>query len=388
MRRDHVDGGTSRFDKRGVVHHAVCAGCGGNSFYPTTEGAWSTTNGNTTNNNCNLGVFKFDLSTLSASFVTNTPDLQNPDIKEGCAPFEFLFTNESVGGETYLWDLGDGSTSANPDTVRHTYQSAGEYTVTLTATNPNTCKNRDVMSKKLVLTQGRYTLSPSATICYGESIQLEATGGTSYYWTPGTRGLSSTEIGSPTASPNATTTYFVEIYNEGNKCTFIDSLTVNVLEEITISSEIEAIYNCSGVSEYNFTGSVQGTDLAYWDFGDGTQSAELVGTHQYVSEGAFTARLIAPNELCVEEVAEVIKAGDLMVPNAFSPNGDGVNDRFEIQYIQPMPVTIVDRTGKVVYQNNEYTNQWDGDNLPTGIYYYDVVLPDFTTCNGWVHLLR
>ncbi|MEQ8811629.1 MAG: gliding motility-associated C-terminal domain-containing protein, partial [Imperialibacter sp.] len=63
-------------------------------------------------------------------------------------------------------------------------------------------------------------------------------------------------------------------------------------------------------------------------------------------------------------------------------------DRFEIQYIQPMPVTIVDRTGKVVYQNNEYTNQWDGGNLPTGIYYYDVVLPDFTTCNGWVHLLR
>ncbi|MEQ9375710.1 MAG: PKD domain-containing protein [Imperialibacter sp.] len=389
---DHVDGGTSRFDKRGVVHHAVCAGCivsnnpiPTHGTFPTTEEAWSQTNNS---NNCNLGVFKFDLSTLSASFVTNTPDLQNPDIKEGCAPFEFLFTNESVGGETYFWDLGDGATSTNSDTVRHTYQSAGEYTITLTVTNPNTCKNLDVTTRQLVLTQGTYTLSPSATICYGESIQLEATGGTSYYWTPGTRGLSSTDIGSPTASPNATTTYFVEIYNDQNKCTFIDSLTVNVLEEITINSEIEAIYNCSGVSEYNFTGSVQGTDLAYWDFGDGTQSSALVGTHQYATEGTFTSRLIAPNELCVEEVAEVIKAGKLMVPNAFSPNGDGVNDRFEIQYIQPLPVSIVDRNGKVVYQNNEYTNQWDGGNLPTGIYYYDVVLPDFTTCNGWVHLLR
>jgi gliding motility-associated-like protein len=388
--RDHVDGGTSRFDKRGVAHHAVCASCKlpnstAHGVFPTTEGAWSETNNS---DNCNLGVFKFDLSTLSASFATNTPDLQNPDIKEGCAPFEFLFTNESVGGETYFWDLGDGATSTNSDTVRHTYQSAGEYTITLTVTNPNTCKNLDVTTRQLVLTQGTYTLSPSATICYGESIQLEATGGTSYYWTPGTRGLSSTDTGSPTASPNATTTYFVEIYNDQNKCTFIDSLTVNVLEEITISSEIEAIYNCSGVSEYNFTGSVQGTDLAYWDFGDGTQTQELVGIHEYASEGTFTTRLIAPNELCVEEVAEVIKVGELMVPNAFSPNGDGVNDRFEIQYIQPMPVTIVDRTGKVVYQNNEYTNQWDGDNLPTGIYYYDVVLPDFTTCNGWVHLLR
>src|SRR5690606_22543253 len=54
---EHVDGGTSRFDKEGIVYHAVCAGCGGNSSYPTTPGAWSNTNNST---NCNLGVFKID----------------------------------------------------------------------------------------------------------------------------------------------------------------------------------------------------------------------------------------------------------------------------------------------------------------------------------------
>ena len=55
---EHVDGGTSRFDKAGNVYQAVCAGCGGNNF-PTTPGVWSTTNGST---NCNLGAIKFEFS--------------------------------------------------------------------------------------------------------------------------------------------------------------------------------------------------------------------------------------------------------------------------------------------------------------------------------------
>lgn len=383
---DHVDGGTSRFDKRGVVHHAVCAGCGSNaSIYPTTDGAWSESN---TSPNCNLGVFKFDLSTLAASFTTNTPDLLNPEVTEGCAPFTFLFTNESVGGETYFWSLGDGNTSTNPDTVIHTYNAPGEYTISLRASNPNTCKNQDIVTRKIILKQGTYTLSPSTTICYGESVPLEATGGTSYYWIPNNAGLSTTTAGATVASPTRTTTYFVTIFNETNRCTFIDSVTVNVLEEITISSEIEAVYDCSGVSEYVFTGAVQGTDLAYWDFGDGTQASELSGSHVYGAGGTYTARLVAPNDLCVEEVAEDLKVGELMVPNAFSPNGDGVNERFEIQFTDPLPITLVDRSGKVVYQNSAYTNQWDGGSLPAGIYYYNVTLPDFTTCNGWVHLMR
>ena len=41
---EHVDGGTSRFDKNGNVYQAVCAGCGSNSDFPTTPGAWSNTN--------------------------------------------------------------------------------------------------------------------------------------------------------------------------------------------------------------------------------------------------------------------------------------------------------------------------------------------------------
>jgi gliding motility-associated-like protein len=55
--QDHVDGGTSRFDKRGIVYHAVCGGCGGMSDFPTTPGVWSNNNLST---NCNNAAFKID----------------------------------------------------------------------------------------------------------------------------------------------------------------------------------------------------------------------------------------------------------------------------------------------------------------------------------------
>jgi len=55
---EHVDGGTSRFDKRGVIYQSVCAGCGGRDDFPTTPGVWSNTNGSISG--CNNAIFKFD----------------------------------------------------------------------------------------------------------------------------------------------------------------------------------------------------------------------------------------------------------------------------------------------------------------------------------------
>ena len=63
---DHVDGGTSRFDRNGIVYQSVCAGCGGSSGFPTTTGAWSTINKGlrpgSTAGGCNNALFKMDLN--------------------------------------------------------------------------------------------------------------------------------------------------------------------------------------------------------------------------------------------------------------------------------------------------------------------------------------
>ena len=61
---DHVDGGTSRFDRNGVIYQAICANCNpdaaGRPSFPTTAGAWATNN-NAGGAGCNLGMLKFDL---------------------------------------------------------------------------------------------------------------------------------------------------------------------------------------------------------------------------------------------------------------------------------------------------------------------------------------
>ena len=69
LSREHVDGGTSRFDKKGIVYQAVCANCGGynagtqHNDFPVTPGSWPNTGSNVNHNtqdyNCNQGVFNF-----------------------------------------------------------------------------------------------------------------------------------------------------------------------------------------------------------------------------------------------------------------------------------------------------------------------------------------
>jgi hypothetical protein len=100
---DHVDGGTSRFDKVGGIYHAVCAACGGNvNGFPTTPGVFGPTNNSS---NCNMAAFLFELSKIEAVLGTGTPVI--------CIPDPVIFDNTSQNGNTYLWDFGDGQTSTD-----------------------------------------------------------------------------------------------------------------------------------------------------------------------------------------------------------------------------------------------------------------------------------
>ena len=65
---EHVDGGTSRFDKNGVVYQSVCGGCGGFSDFPTTPGAFRSNSAT----NCNNLIFKFDFELIpNAEFTVD-----------------------------------------------------------------------------------------------------------------------------------------------------------------------------------------------------------------------------------------------------------------------------------------------------------------------------
>jgi gliding motility-associated-like protein len=135
--QEHVDGGTSRFDKKGIIYQSVCAGCGGNDDFPVTPGSWPGTPGNpnhnTQNNNCNNGVFKFDfqVAIADANFTV--------DYISGCAPLTVQFQNQSTTGGAYLWDFGGGDTTSSILNPVHVFPNPGTYLVQLLINNPASC---------------------------------------------------------------------------------------------------------------------------------------------------------------------------------------------------------------------------------------------------------
>jgi hypothetical protein len=128
-RGEHVDGGTSRFDKKGVVTQAVC-GCKDdfNNYFIGTPNAYQP---NIRSSNCNNGVLKFNLFDLKAKFQF-AGAVQCPRI--------LSLSNLSENGAYYVWYFGNGdSLVSNAATISYTYPSPGEYIITLKAVNPKTC---------------------------------------------------------------------------------------------------------------------------------------------------------------------------------------------------------------------------------------------------------
>jgi gliding motility-associated-like protein len=149
------------------------------------------------------------------------------------------------------------------------------------------------------------TVSAGQTIYPGESVTLNASGGSVYSWSPAT-GLSSAGSASPVASPNVTTTYSVTISN-GN-CSTTLTVKVNVVTNV---------------------------------------------------------------------------GAQIVIPNTFTPNGDGTNDTWNISGLNSYKqgvLTVFNRNGQQVFKSTAYPTPWDGTRngkpLPPGTYYYVIQLND------------
>ena len=226
--QEHVDGGTSRFDKNGVVYQSVCAGCGGRQDFPVTPGAWPTTapfyDGRVNySSNCNNGVFKFDFEIIpQADFSV--------DNFEGCAPLTVTFTNSSNGSDTYLWDFGNGDTTSVEFNPTRTYNTPGVYTVSLLITD-SICNTIDTAFQTITVSSPiTVTGGTTITTCDTATLSVSTTGGpTSFIW-------SSNNQFTDTLNPNLTdsslfvnvtdtTMYWVMATN--GPCWDIDSFLVN-----------------------------------------------------------------------------------------------------------------------------------------------------------------
>ena len=235
---EHVDGGTSRFDRRGTCYQSVCAGCGGNSDFPIkpNPGAWSATNNSA---NCNNGVFKFDFEAPLVIASFNAPD-------SICINSPITFDNTSTGASSYIWNFGDNNTSILAEPT-HTYAGPGQYVVTLIANDPNACNLSDT-AQFLVTVAGttpNLTVNNDTIMCgmnSGLTLIASTNGSASNFLWSDMADLSN-QINATLAdssvmvNPTSTTTYYVAAYNTF-ACAAIDSVVVTVsLNNVTISPD-------------------------------------------------------------------------------------------------------------------------------------------------------
>ena len=233
LAQEHVDGGTSRFDKNGVVYQSVCGGCGGYSDFPTTAGAWSNNN---LSSNCNNIVFKFDFELIPSAEFTVDNNL-------GCSTFEVTFDNFSTDSDSYLWDFGNGDTSSvifNPTMV---YDQPGVYDIFLYVTD-SICLLTDTAFLQITVTDSiEISVDADMQLCVPVPITFTANsnGTASYFiWSSTinfTDALNTSVLDSTlTITPPGTTTYYCMVGNAG--CSEIDSVVVNFIgSDLTLSAD-------------------------------------------------------------------------------------------------------------------------------------------------------
>ena len=221
---EHVDGGTSRFDRNGIVYQSVCGGCGSNSDFPTSPGAWSDQN---LSGNCNNLVFKFDFELIPNAEFTVDDNL-------GCADFTVTFDNFSSGSDAYLWDFGNGDTTSIIFNPVVTFDSAGVYDVFLYVTD-SICLITDTAQITITVTDS-LTLSTTVDQELCNSIPIDLTAFTNdiadvYIWSSNvnfTDTLNSNLTDSVyTVTPSSAGTYYVQVSNAG--CSLIDSVVVSFI---------------------------------------------------------------------------------------------------------------------------------------------------------------
>ena len=235
---EHVDGGTSRFDKKGIIYQAVCAGCGSSSNFPThPSNVVSTTNNS---NNCNLGVIKLDYGLQSVVADFSAPTMV-------CVPLTIQFVNHSQttsNSATFFWDFGDGRTSTDTS-PSIPFTQAGTLIIRLIASDPFGCNLNDTIEKELVLLANKKDTIPAKTTCKNVPVQIgfPPSSGVSYKWVP-TIGLDNPNISNPNFKDTTSRQYTLYVTNDECTDTFVQWAYVIILPDGKRSSE----YGCLGDS--------------------------------------------------------------------------------------------------------------------------------------------
>jgi gliding motility-associated-like protein len=236
----------------------------------------------------------------------------------------------------------------------------------------------------------------NAEICEGTSIQLNSTGSnniTSYAWTPPEE-VSDPAIAGPIASPKETTLYILTVAN--NECKVSDSVLITVDKLPTANAGSDKVI-IKGQS-VTLNGVAGGTDVTYlW-----TPNESITGVTTLIpvvnpTVNQMYALNVVSNKGCGTATDSVLVKvyQQLYIPNAFTPNSDGINDTWFIETLQAYPgaeIKVFNRYGQIVFDNQGKNIFWDGKfkgmQLTSGAYVYIIDLKNnIPIIKGVVYIL-
>ena len=214
----------------------------------------------------------------------------------------------NFGPNPYTWNMGDGSPTKTATTLSHTYTANGIYTISFTATDINGCKG--VKTTTVSIFDFAPQVAAGYSVCSGFSTNINASGGTSYNWSPST-GLSSSSSASPSASPNVTTVYTVQISNNSPGYTCTKTMTTEVLVRPTPTTGFTYSLNPCGGGAYFIDKSNSDITSWLWKLAPNKTSTVQNPYYFYSTGGVYTITLLAGNVYgCKNEYQQVLTIGE------------------------------------------------------------------------------
>ena len=241
------------------------------------------------------------------------------------------------------------------------------------------------------------TLSQIGSICQGASPvaivpDIGTYSGQSAFSGPG---VSSSGLFDPAAAGVGTATINYT-FTAQNGCGYTTSEQIIVNPEPTVSADSTITLLEGNSVKLNISASGDGLTYKWTPSADLSNDSVQDPVASPVDDTKYTVT-VTNSGMCSATANVYVKVlKKIVVPNAFTPNGDGINDYWDIKYLSMYPnctVDIFDRYGQKVYSSVGYSVPWDGTykgaNLPTGTYYY-IINPKNgrTAVSGYVAIIR
>jgi gliding motility-associated-like protein len=270
------------------------------------------------------------------------------------------------------------NTINNTTILTPTISPTSNITYVLTGTK-GSCTKKDTINI-MVLPAPVANAGVDATICYGQSINLNGAGGVQYNWQSNTTSIV-TPTATPTVSPTNNSLYWLVVTDAfGCKSLNTDTVAITVTPPIIVKTNNDTFIaanqplqlNTTGAPSYIWTPSLY---LNNPNIANPIATMPNTGLQQYIVKGFTAAGCIGFDTININ----VYKGPEIYVPTTFTPNKDGINDVFKITAIGLQSfayLKVFNRWGQLVYSSNSPNKTWDGTfkgkPVPTGTYVWAV----------------